>query len=964
VTANPSTAEIKELLDQIDETPAGPEEYAMTQRAVAMAVEAGAEELEYQARIRLTSAASYNGDTDAMLSSFAWCLAKYDSDPDRFPADMPWDDNTLMWQYKWMPHALDRSPAFPLEQTEALLDDMEERYRRAGLGMSAVVAERFSHAWVTGQIDEAKRLRAVLEATPRDSHSDCEACSRSGLLAFAVRIGEDELALSLIDEIVENGYSCAEEPEYALARSLVCKLRAGRFDDAKASHTRSYRLARSNPDNLAIVADNLTFCAITGNQVRALDILERHLPWLTHNPLDDSARLTWLTAVGLTLESLERIGEAGQVIRGAARPEIAEALKLEGEPTSELGWTATDLAAKVRAAADKLAAAFDARNGNTFVSEHLATTRALLDEPYDLPIQEVGFITPPPPAPEPEDAVSLLEAVDSCLHSGRPAQAVEYARRMLELTAKALDEESPDAVPAIPDPSSVPAWAGSGSLADLRLNARSLMHAGLVDQELTDQAQAALAEFVAELRRAGLDAEAEVEEQMGLAAYSDGQAEVLAAALDRARQLGVSDERLARLSVILARKLAVGDDPESQADKIAELLTDAQAKARPGSLTQVAVWSLLADRPGVDMDGAISYIDRSLALELPRGRRAGLLRWRANCCGSAGRFEEGAANADEATRINAALGFNGPGAASAELAGRLLSDAGQLDAAAQRFRYAVRLLEAEGDPAPGPKFLLAQNMMSQGQAWEAVELFGDVLQAEREREVPGPVLADTLEWLGRASDAEGEYGAALGYWEEAADLYEEAEQPAEAARQKWRQGNLYRAFDQFDDALEHFETAMRLLREANWEEDEDLHPLVITVIEARALAKGSAGDASALEEVDFARGIALADESTWRAADLLDTKARVLHSLDRDEEAVTQFLTAADDYRAAGDWASGGGAELLAARALAQGLDRPADAKVILTSALATLAKPEAAEAAADAEGLIEALKAALAELA
>ncbi|MDR1635043.1 MAG: hypothetical protein LBS27_09035, partial [Bifidobacteriaceae bacterium] len=245
-----------------------------------------------------------------------------------------------------------------------------------------------------------------------------------------------------------------------------------------------------------------------------------------------------------------------------------------------------------------------------------------------------------------------------------------------------------------------------------------------------------------------------------------------------------------------------------------------------------------------------------------------------------------------------------------------------------------------------------------------IELFGDVLETERQNAAPGPVLADTLESLGRAHAEDDEPGAALGSWDEAADLYEAAEQPSEAARLRWRMGNLFRQYEDFDEAVDQFDQAMSLLETAGWEAQPDARPLGTTVLEARALAKAPQGDPSALEDVDHAREIAVADEEAWRAADLLDTRARVLATLDRGEEAVAQFLQAADAYRAAGDWPAGASAELMASNTLAARLERPADARAILREALKTLSQSPQEQAAAEASGLLEALNAALAELA
>jgi len=223
---------IRALFDDIDRTPWGPEERALVAEAVALAQESGDERLEYEARLRQTSSANMAGDTDLMLTSFAWCLAHHDGDPERFPAVLePAGD--LLWQYKWMAGALSNSPEFAPAQIAAVLDDMHEHYRRAGVGESGVLMARFEDAWSAGRVEEATALQRTLEATPRDDYSHCDACVRSQFAGFFAETGREDDAIRLVQEMIDGGFSCGEEPEHALARILLPYLRAGMLDQAR-----------------------------------------------------------------------------------------------------------------------------------------------------------------------------------------------------------------------------------------------------------------------------------------------------------------------------------------------------------------------------------------------------------------------------------------------------------------------------------------------------------------------------------------------------------------------------------------------------------------------------------------------------------------------------------------------------------------------------------------------------------
>ncbi|MDR2453281.1 MAG: hypothetical protein LBD51_01745 [Bifidobacteriaceae bacterium] len=980
----PEQSEILALLGRIDQTPAGPEEFALTKQAVEMARLAEDEDLEYQARVRLTSSASHNGDTDTQLSSFAWCLAKHDSDPRRFPSGIggPAD---LMWQYKWMPGALRRSTAFSLDQIEALLDDFEDHYRKAGLGVHAVIAKRFGQAWGTGQIERAKHWREILAATPRDSHSDCEACSLSAEAGFAAAWGQDDEMLRLIDEMVERDLRCVDQPAAALASALAPMLRAGRFEDAKAAHARSYALLRQSRGNLSAMADHLVFCSITGNLARALRLAERHLPSLAGNPLDESSRLDALAALGVVFESLERAGQGQRPVRGAERPEVAAALGLEAGPGGPAVRTASDLAGKAWAAAAALAAAFDARNGNSYISDKVAATRALLDQPYDLPL-EAGSWAPPPPAPpaEPTDLPGLLDMAYSASGANLHQLQETYARRALELATL----PPPDAAPpgsAEPPAAQAPGWAVGKTPAELRLVAHSALIAALAAQDREAEAEAALAERLAYTRSLGREAEAEVEALAGLALFRPGSPHAIRVALERAQTLDCPDAAISVLAGKLAHQLvhaadassgapghpapadppgaaqsdppasappgppaAAPDNPQGGpwAEEIKRCLALALATAPAGSMAQLGALMTQAQLPWAGRAEVIDGIGRCLGMDIPAGMRAALLCWRAQRLADAGRLAEAAADADQATEIHTGLGFHRPAAAAAHQAGEVLWASGNPAEAATRFRYAIRAAELDGGYALAQRAALSGVLLEQGQTWPAIEAACDMLAFEEIDQAPPGHIADTRELLGRAYQQAGEPNQALRQWQRAAALWQQAEHAEGQARCYWRQGNLLRGHDCHEEAVECFDRAFGVLEGASWEALEALRPLAVAILEARALAKGRLGDATALDDLAQARRTALEDQAAWRAADLLDSRARVLLSLERPGEALPQFLEAADSYREAGDPLAGGAAELAAAQVAARHLDRPGDARVLAAGALGALQRLAWANAA------------------
>ncbi|MEI3849318.1 MULTISPECIES: hypothetical protein [unclassified Microbacterium] len=871
-----------ELFDEIDRTPWGPHEQALTAEAVALAVEIGDEELEYRARMRQTASANMGGITDLMLTSFAWCLAHHDADPVRFPADIENGAADLMWQFKWMASSLRSSPAFAADQIAAVLDDMETHYRTAGLGISGVLMARFEDAWASGRIDEAERLRVRLEATPRDSHSHCDACGRSQIAGFFAETGREDEALRLVDEMIEGGFSCGEEPEHALSVSLVPALHEGRHDDAKAAHLRSYRMSKDNPDLLSTIANNIVFCAVTGNEARALSLVERHLPWLAHDPLAVRAHVRMLQAVGTTLDRVVTAGHGDTPVRGA---DAAELVPFFGERDGggRGPWTAAELAGAAWAAAERIGRRFDERDGTDGQARRLEAARALATESFDVPIRSDAFVTPP---------------ADQA-----PADPDGWYRRVVDLSAFGAAHEALEALPHAIDAVDAERRA---VLTGQRLAA--LVHLGR-----DEEAAALLEDRVRTLREAGETSQADVEERFGLALFGrasdedlDGLAQLLASSAD------LSPRTRGDIALTLAHHRDE-TDPAAAMDLVEQAARhfDAAQDARLGYGAVLAAIGLLVRND--DAEAALVHAERLLEdPETPQGVRARALEVRARIRGGRGEFAAGAADADEVSRIVAGLGGRRALANAQFLAGALWEDAGEPEQALARYRVTARFAEQEGGDVAGAKYRVGRTMLAIGDAAEAAEVFGDVLAIEEEQDEPAGSRAMTVSMLARALRAAEEFGPAYGAFGHAAQLFGEAEAPADQAMAMLEQARILGQFGEQDDAVELLESAAEIVRTAT-----DALGAVVEVLHNLGQAYGAKQDARAFALFDEVERLAAENDADWLVADVTDSRARALAPLGRIDEAVSAALTASDGYAAAGDVQSAGGAALMAARILA-----------------------------------------------
>ena len=888
-----STADITRLFEEIDSTPFGPQERALVDQAVALAVESGDEVIEYHARMRLTASAKQTGDTDTMLSSFAWCLAKHDSDPTRFPADIDNGSADLLWQYKWMAGTLGATPIFGRDEIDAVLDDMRVHYERAGLGMSGVYTAQFEDAWSNGRIEEADRLRVKIAETPRDEHSHCDACGRSQLSGFLAELGREDEAITLVEEMIEGGFSCGDEPEFALSRTLIPYLRAGRLDEAKSAHLRSYRLSRDNADKIGIIANHLIFCAVSGNEARGLALLERHISWLAHDGLNVGAHFDTLLACGVLLDAIDAVGHGDTVVRGADSPDLVSFFGGHDGP-----WSVHDLAAASWAAAGVIGAAFDKRNGNDYHASRITTAHALADEHYDVPIDTDSFVPAVVAVAEPTDAHGWYLRAGELAATSESEAAIAAARRALELGA-------------------------AGAVAD---ELHSLILGSYVALEKWDEATAELPARAASLRANGRDAQAAFEDRVGLAAFGRRGAESLAALeAELGRDLPVDVLADAQLCVAAIR-MGDGDfevEPLLLAS-IAGFDTPATQRGLRSALLFSAHLYVRTDRS----EQALESIDRLMALESGRGDLAQAQLFRARVLGGLSRFDEGAVAADEAARLFTVIDARAEAADATSLAAALLGDAGRPDEAASRYRFAAQQLDLLGVPSTGLRFSYGRALVHAGKGEEATEVLQTVLEQETADEAPAAARAETLFWLGHALQASEQFGNAVGTWFSAAELYAEGDDTQGAANAGLAAARLLGRFQEHEDALEALTEAAEQARKT----PENLQ-LLTDVLHAYGSSQAMNQNAAGLETLDEVLAIARENEADWLVADVTDSRARALQALGRTDEAIPTALAAADLYAAAGDPASGGGSELFIARLLVD-QDRTDEAVALYRSAV------------------------------
>ncbi|WP_035697113.1 hypothetical protein, partial [Glycomyces tenuis] len=397
--STPDPDAIWRLLNEARFEEASETKVAALERAVEAADAIGDPELVNYALNGLVDAYEFSRDSTRILIPFARLLRNFDTSPDHFDAYLT---RSLYWTFKWIVDKMIEQPDVPLESIEHWLSEMRSRYAEAGYSMHAPAAYDMQLAFHIGDYDRVAAAIEALGEAEEDDMSDCAACQYTSLATIVFYAEEDsaDACMEMLDPVLTGEYTCAHEPHYALALSLVPLVELGRPEQARANHMRGYMMCKGKEDMVAMIALHVEFCALTGNEARAVEILADHARFFDLDlGVRDRQRL--LEVAVLTCRRLQALGFADAAVPGPGGRD----------------WTAAELHDWAEAERTAIVAKFDARNGN---DHHSTASACVVDstpypEPVHLGLKELKAKEPPaaPLAPERVEGPDLDKAIDA-----------------------------------------------------------------------------------------------------------------------------------------------------------------------------------------------------------------------------------------------------------------------------------------------------------------------------------------------------------------------------------------------------------------------------------------------------------------------------------------------------------------------------------------------------------------------
>ncbi len=389
--STPNPDEIWRLLNEARFEEASEAKVAALERALEAADAIGDPQLVNYALNGLVDAYEFSRDSTRLLIPFARLLRNFDTSPEHFDAYLT---RSLYWTFKWIVDKMIEQPDVPLESIEHWLAEMRSRYAEAGYSMHAPAAYEMQLAFHIGDYDRVAAAIEALGESEEDDMSDCAACQYTSLATIVLYAEENsaDSCMEMLEPVLAGEHTCAHEPHYALALSLIPLVELGRIDQARANHLRGYMMCKGKEDMVAMITLHVEFCALTGNEARAVEILADHARFFDFD-LGVSDRQRLLEATVLTCRRLKAVGFADTAVPGPG----------------DRAWTAADLHDWAETELTAIVARFDARNGN---DHHSAMSGRCIDaEPYPEPVH-LGLKELKPREPAAPAVSERLEGAD------------------------------------------------------------------------------------------------------------------------------------------------------------------------------------------------------------------------------------------------------------------------------------------------------------------------------------------------------------------------------------------------------------------------------------------------------------------------------------------------------------------------------------------------------------------------
>ncbi|PQO39972.1 hypothetical protein [Blastopirellula marina] len=332
------------------------EKLAATREALDLAQASGDLDAIFDAKLYHAGSTIVAGYADQAMPLFAWCLAHFEQDPQRFQRER----DSLLRQFKRTLQKADEFPQLSLEQIEGMRTQMGEMLRQGGYSLRTLYYTKMTFGMAIGDRAAAADAYERYADLAPDDMGDCATCELNNELDYLIFQGDFEQALQVGGPILRGEQTCAQVPHYTFGYVLRPLALLGSHNEADDYQSRGYELIRSSTGFLSALPHHLAYLSHRGQYDAALQIFENHLPEaLDSRQLRGKHHFYLATQLMLT-----RLAEERPTV--TFRPPQHFPLY---QPSGE--YAVADLIAWLESETAPLAEQFNQRNGNQYFTHEL-----------------------------------------------------------------------------------------------------------------------------------------------------------------------------------------------------------------------------------------------------------------------------------------------------------------------------------------------------------------------------------------------------------------------------------------------------------------------------------------------------------------------------------------------------------------------------------------------------------------
>lgn len=209
------------------------------------------------------------------FAAFAWLLNTHDTNPGIF------DESDFLWEYKWMAGAARRNVNISLTQVHSIMDDLKMRMERNGYTLRGYYSVLIYWNLFIGNIEEAKKIMDLRNATERDRMSHCPACEQDTQVEIELIQGNFDKALTSANDLITKKLTCGVMPLVTFCNLTYYLGKAGdaRAADFLPKAEEEIAALKDNDTSLISHISNLLYYLTLTNKDKAWEYFEKYAEW-------------------------------------------------------------------------------------------------------------------------------------------------------------------------------------------------------------------------------------------------------------------------------------------------------------------------------------------------------------------------------------------------------------------------------------------------------------------------------------------------------------------------------------------------------------------------------------------------------------------------------------------------------------------------------------------------------------